>query len=81
MIWFAVMGLGFAACGWLCVFRTGVVVGWGRKNYERSKFVQSYPFSNVVLKPWYPIYIRCAGIFLWIWDLAAISAVLFFHFR
>jgi hypothetical protein len=57
------------------------VVGWGRRNYEKHKIVQWYPFSNLVLKPWYPLYIRCAGVFIWIWDLAVISAVLFFHFR
>jgi hypothetical protein len=57
------------------------VVGWGQKNYEKSKFVQSYPFSNMVLKPWYPTYIRCAGVFIWLWDLAIIYAVVFLHFR
>jgi hypothetical protein len=81
IVWLVVMSLGFAVCGWFCVFKTSTVVGWGQKNYEKSKFVQSYPFSNMVLKPWYPTYIRCAGVFIWLWDLAIIYAVVFLHFR
>jgi len=81
IVWLVVMSLGFAACRWLCVFRTSMLVGWGRKNYDKSKFIQSYPSSSLVLKPWYPLPIRCCGIFIWLWDLAIIYAVLFLHFR
>jgi hypothetical protein len=76
-IWVVTMVLGFAVCGWLCVFRTNMLVTWGRKNYEKSKFVQAYPFSNMVLKPWYPTYIRCAGVFIWLWALGVIYLVFF----
>ena len=73
--WLVIAGLAFAGCGYLCIFRTNMLVGWGRKNYEKSKFVQAYPFSNMVLKSWYPTYIRCAGIFIWLWGLAIIYLV------
>lgn len=53
----------------------------GRKNYEKSKFVKAYPFSNIVLKPWYPAYIRGAGIFIWLWALAIVYLVVFRNFR
>jgi hypothetical protein len=79
--WLVVMSLGFAVCGWLCVFKTSAVVGFGRKNYEKNKFVRSYPFSNMVIKPWYPIFIRCAGVFIWFWALAIIYTVVFLHFH
>jgi len=79
--WLVIMVLVFGVCGWLCVFRTNMLVTWGRKNYEKSKFIQAYPFSNVVLKPWYPTYIRCAGIFIWLWAIAITYAVVFLHFR
>src|SRR5208282_6365678 len=79
--WLVIASLGFVACGYLCVFRTDMVVGWGRKNYEKSKLVQAYPFSNIVLKPWYPTYIRCAGIFIWLWALAVIYLATMHSFR
>jgi len=78
-IWLSVFILGFAVCGWLCVFRTSMLVEWGRRNYAKSRTLQAYPFPNIVLKPWYPTYIRCAGIFLWMWDLAIILMVLLTH--
>ncbi len=61
------MSLGFAVCGWLCVFKTDMLVIRGQENYAKSGLVRAYPFSNMVLKPWYPIYIRRAGIFIWLW--------------
>jgi hypothetical protein len=76
IVWLVVMSLGFAVCGWLFVFKTSMMVGWGRKNYEKSKFMQSRSFSSMVLKPSYPTYIRCAGIFIWLWDLGIIYIVL-----
>jgi hypothetical protein len=81
IVWLVVMSLGFAVCGWLCVLKTSVLVGWGRKNYGKSRFVQSSPLSSIVLKRSYPVYIRCAGIFIWLWDLAIIYAVVVLHFR
>jgi hypothetical protein len=78
-IWFVIMILGFAVCGWLCVFRTDMLVTWGRKN-AKTKFAWS-PFSSIPMKPQYPIYIRCAGIFLWLCAIAIIYAVVFLHLR
>jgi hypothetical protein len=53
----------------------------GRKNYEKSKFVQAYPFSNMVMKPSYPIYIRCMGAFIWFWALLILYLVVFRGFH
>ena len=78
-IWFAIMILGFAVCGWLCIFRTNILVTWGRKN-AKTKFAWS-PFSSIPMKPQYPTYIRGAGVFIWFWAIALIYAVLFLHFR
>ena len=39
-IWFVIMILGFAVCGWLCIFRTNMLVTWGRKN-AKTKFAWS----------------------------------------
>jgi hypothetical protein len=77
--WLVVMLLMFAVCGWFCVFKTNMLVRWGRKNAKRS-FAWS-PFSSVPMKPGYPTYIRCAGIFLWLWAVGIIYAVVFLHFR
>jgi hypothetical protein len=78
-IWFVVMILGFAVCGWLCVFRTNMLATWGRKN-AKTKFAWS-PFSSIPLKRGYPTYIRCAGVFIWLWAIAIICAVVFLNFR
>jgi hypothetical protein len=81
-IWLVVLSLGFAVVGWFCIFRTSVLVERARKNYTKgNRFVQAYPFSNLVLKPYYPVYIRCAGIFIWLWSLVVDYLVLFHGFR
>ena len=72
-----VMSVFFLRLGALCIFKTNMLVGWAQRNYTKSKFVQAYPFSGMVMKPWYPIYIRSAGIFIWLWALAIDYLVLF----
>ena len=74
----AVCSAFFYICGGLCIFKTKMLVGWGQKSYKKSKFVQAYPFSNIVIKPWYPAYIRGAGIFVLLWALA-IDYLVFFR--
>jgi hypothetical protein len=80
-IWLVVMSLGFYICGALCVFRTSMLVGWARRSYAKSSFVRANPFSHMVMEPWYPIYIRGAGIFIWLWAVAIDYLVLFRGFR
>ena len=80
-IWITVISVGFYVFGGLCVLKTGMVVGWAQKNYTKSKLVQAYPFSNMVMKPWYTLYIRCAGVFVWLVALAIDCLVLFRGFR
>ncbi len=74
-----IMAVVVGACGWLCIFRTSMLVNWGRTNHAKSKLVQAYPFSSLVLKPWYPVYIRCAGIFIWVFDLAFLVLLFLSH--
>ena len=81
IIWLVVISLGFYICGALCIFWTSMLVGWAQKNYAKSRLVQAYPFSGIVVKPWYPTYIRCAGIFILLWALAIDYLVLFRGFR
>jgi hypothetical protein len=50
-------------CGGLCIFKTSTLVEWAQRNYRKSKIVQAYPFADMVMKPWYPLYIPGAGIF------------------
>lgn len=37
-----------------------------QRNYVNSKLIQIWPFANYVMKPSYPIYLRIAGVFLWV---------------
>ena len=67
-----------AALGWACLFRTNVIVEWVRRDYRRSnRFVQAWPFSNLVLKSWYPTYLRSMGICFWIFDSLLIYGIFF----
>jgi hypothetical protein len=68
--------LGLVVCGWLCIFRTNMLVTWGRKN-ANTKFAWS-PFSSIPMKPQYPTYIRCLGTFLWLWAIVLIYEVVRF---
>jgi hypothetical protein len=79
--WIVVMSIAFAVAGWFCIFRTQVMVTRGRKNYGKSNFARESPFSNFALKESYPTYIRCAGIFIWVWLLAFLYLLIFKHFR
>jgi hypothetical protein len=63
-------------CGWLLVFKTDMLVRWGRDNYAKSKLVQASPNSNLVFKPWYPTLLRAAGIFIWVFDIAFLCIVI-----
>ena len=41
-----------------------------RRRYLRSsKLVQKWPFANLVMKPWYPGYLRIMGLFGFVFTL------------
>lgn len=65
--WLAVANVGFAVSGWYCIFRTNSIVKRAQESYTKHKLTRTYPFSGMVMKTWYPTYIRCAGIFIWFW--------------
>jgi hypothetical protein len=71
-----ILVLFFGFSGWLCLFKTDVLVTMGRKNYAKSKFIRGQTFSNIVFKPWYPTFIRGAGIFIWLWAIGFVCFVL-----
>ena len=75
LITITLLVLFFAFCGWMCLFKTKILVKMGRDNYAKSRFIQRYTFSGMVQKPWYPTYIRCAGIFIWLWALGFVIFV------
>ena len=38
-----------------------------RARYLKAPwFVQHYPFSNMVLRPWFPTYLRYMSVYIWI---------------
>jgi len=56
IVWYAVVGLFLAYCGWLLIFRTSTIVRRAHSQYH----------CNFFLKPWYSIFMRCIGIFIWL---------------
>jgi hypothetical protein len=70
VLWGVVLNLVFGLSAWLCIFRTDIFVKWQQKKYANSAFVRAYPFSGMVLKSWYPTYIRFWGIVILLFTLA-----------
>ena len=63
-------------CGWFCLFRTETIAGWLRANCNKRRLVRAYPFSSLVLKPWYPTYLRCMGVFIWLFAVVFVSVLI-----
>ena len=64
--------------GSLCVFRPLVVAQFAQRTYPRNRLPRAWPFSNfsnVVLKPWYLTYLRCMGVFMWVFAALLILAL------
>jgi hypothetical protein len=51
--------------GWICIFRTSKLVTWAQNNYRKSKVLRWWPGSSLVMKPWYPRYLCCMGVYAW----------------
>jgi hypothetical protein len=60
-VWFVAVSLFLGYGGWLLIFRTSTIVRRAHSTYG----------CNFFLKPWYSIFMRCVGIFIWL--LAALS--------
>jgi hypothetical protein len=58
-----------AVVGWRYLFRTDVVVAEARTRQEKKQWTQVSVSSSLATKSWYPTYIRCAGVVLWVFDL------------
>jgi hypothetical protein len=51
-----------------------------RGLYERHSLIRTWPFSGLVLKPWYVLWLRVAGVL--IWGFAAMGAyAIWLHLR
>ena len=71
----AIVVAGLAISGWLCVYKTDMLVERQRRRYEKHPWVRMYPFSSMVMKSWYPTYLRYSGLALWVWCFALIYLV------
>jgi hypothetical protein len=80
-IYVAVISVVFYVCGGICIFKTNMLVAWGKRSYAKSEIVQKNSLSSMVNKPWYPAHIRRAGIFIWLWALAIDWLVIFRGFH
>ena len=67
-----------AGVGTACLVKPELIASYERKRYLRSnKFLQDWPFANMVLEPWYPTYLRFMGGFCWLFVLLVVYAVVF----
>jgi len=72
MVLMAILVAALAICGWLCIYKTDALVERQRRRYQKYALVRLYPFSGMVMKSWYPAYLRGSGILLWLWDVVLI---------
>jgi len=70
----------FAALCAFCAIRPDKVAVYARNRYLHSpKWSQKWPFANMVMKSWYPTYLRWMGVwgfvFLCVWVVIAIREI------
>jgi hypothetical protein len=76
-----VVGIALVVFCTLCVAKPERIADYARRRYLRSsKLVQKWPFSNIVMKAWYPTYLRVMGVFGFAMGLAFIVISLFIGF-
>jgi hypothetical protein len=62
-----------ALVGSFCIFKPERMQAWFQRRHNSSnKFLQNYPFTTLISKPWYPTYLRFIGV--WAWMLALFFA-------
>lgn len=66
-----------AAVGWRYLFRTGAVVTQARARQQKKHLTQASLNASLAMQSWYPTYVRCAGVALWVFDLFLIYMVWF----
>lgn len=58
-----------AAVGWRYLFQTDKVVADAQARQQKKKLTQASLNAAMAMKSWYPTYVRCAGVVLWVFDL------------
>ena len=71
------LNLALCICGWFLVFKTETFVTWARRRYVSRRYLQHYPFARMVMKPWYPTYLRIVGVLVWV-VVAGLDCILVF---
>jgi hypothetical protein len=63
MVLTVILGALLAAWSGLCILMPHRIAAYARERYSRlPKWMQDWPFADLVLKPWYPTYLRITGI-------------------
>ena len=66
-----------AVLGWRYLFRTDAVVAAARARHEKKRLQRNSLSPGMVTESWYPTYVRCAGVALWLCDLFLVYFVWF----
>ena len=65
-----------ATTGTFLIIKPEKLAAYDRKRYQaRSKFLQNWPGSNMVMKSWYPLYLRIHGVVCWLFAFVFIYAI------
>ncbi|MFP5227628.1 MAG: hypothetical protein ACLGXA_08340 [Acidobacteriota bacterium] len=52
--------------GWFFLFRTAAVVEMNRRFLDKGGTWNQLPYSGLMRKSWFPLFIRCQGIVAWV---------------
>jgi hypothetical protein len=55
-----IVAIGLAPIGYVCLAKPRAVVEWHQRHYRPN-----FPTMRMVSKPWFPVYLRFMGIFIW----------------
>lgn len=72
----ACFGLALTAFSTLCIVSPNMVAGYYRRQYHKSKLTQKLPFSSMILRPWFLIFLRVAGVFGFAYLFVVIRVIL-----
>ena len=71
-------GIALAAFSALYIAKPDEVACYARTRYlERNRLLQKWPFSKMVMKPWYPSYLRVMGIIILGFALMSLGTALY----
>ena len=66
----------FAGYAWFLIFRPNLLARKVRESIEKRNLEDNPLARYMICQSWYPTFLRCAGVFIWLWATAFVSIVI-----